>query len=47
MLTKIKNYLETLIDYDMTNLDEDDLCELAIHYLHPSDLSDFFKVVNS
>jgi hypothetical protein len=47
MLTKIKNYLSNIIDYDMSGLDEDDLCELAIHYLCPDDLSDFFEVVNS
>jgi hypothetical protein len=48
MLTKIKNFLEDIgISEDMTNLDEDDLCELAIHYLMPSDLVEFFQVVNS
>jgi hypothetical protein len=46
MLNKIKNYLSDFIDYDMSNLDEDDLCELAIHYLMPSDLTDFFEIVN-
>lgn len=48
MLTKIKNYLENIgvCDHDMINLDEDELCELAIHYLTPYDLSDFFEMVN-
>jgi hypothetical protein len=47
MLNKIKKYLSDFIDYDMSNLDEDELCELAIHLLTPDDLSDFIETVNN
>lgn len=48
MLDKMKNFLENIgiCQNDMIALDEDELCELAIHMLTPNDFSDFIEVVN-
>ncbi|MGG3987464.1 hypothetical protein [Bacillus smithii] len=48
MKKKIKTFLANIgvCDSDMSNLDEDELCELAIHMLHPNDLFDFLEMVN-
>jgi hypothetical protein len=49
MLDKMKSFLEDIgvCENDMIGLDEDELCELAIHLLMPSDLTEMFEVVNN
>lgn len=49
MINKAKNYLKNIgiCENDMSDLNEDELCELAIHMLCPNDLSDFLEMVNN
>lgn len=46
MIEKFKNFLNNIgiCENDMIDLNEDELCELAIHMLHPNDLESFIEL---